>query len=101
MRFQDALIIAQECVQCLLSKDPFEAWKDSVKRKQREDDDFLELEGCARPSAKSNETTANTYLLGRNVTKLITPEMRQRIDELKSQLDEYATCVRQTLHDIR
>ncbi len=35
------------------------------------------------------------------MTKLVTPEMRQRIDELKSELDEYAACVRQTLHDIR
>ncbi len=43
----------------------------------------------------------NTNLASRKVTKLITPEMRQGIGELKSQLDEYATCVRDTLHEIR
>ncbi len=52
---QDALFFAQECVHCLLSEDPFEAWKNLIKRKEREDDDFLELEGCARPSVKSNK----------------------------------------------
>ncbi len=98
---QDALTIAQECVQCLLSEDPFEAWKDYAQRKEEEDDALLGLEDCRRPSAKGNKNKMRkTHLAKRKVAKSVTPEMRQRIDELKSQLEDYATCVRQTLRDI-
>lgn len=99
---QGALTIAQECVQCLLSEDPFEAWKDYAQQKEEEDNAiFSELEDCARPSEKANKKKLRkTHPAKGRVTKLITPDMRQRIHELKSQLDEYAACVQQTLHDL-
>ncbi len=98
----DALTFAQECVQCLLSEDPFEAWKDYAQQREEEDNAlFSELEDCSRPSDKGNkDNMRQTGPSKRKVTKLTTPEMRQRINELKSQLEEYATCVRQTVHDI-
>ncbi len=88
-----ALAIAQECVECLLSEDPFEAWRDYAQQKE-EEDNFLELD---RPSEKANKKKLRkTHPAKGRVTKLITPDMRQRIHELKNQLDEYAACVRQT-----
>ncbi len=35
---QDGLFIAQQCIQCLLSEDPFTAWQELVRQNEEDDD---------------------------------------------------------------
>ncbi len=72
-----------------------------MRQREEEDDEFSEPEGRSRTLVEDSKKMRDINLATCKVTKLITPEMRKRIDELKRQLDEYATCVRDTLHEIR
>ena len=99
-----ALTIAQECAQCLLSDNPFAAWKRLIERKEKESESFgeleIEYEDVSRPSLKEAKVAKRHNRTRSNVTSLVTSEMRRRIVDLKGQLDEYAACLPEAFQDI-
>ncbi len=101
---QEALTIAQECAQCLLTSDPFTACEKLMKQKEEADDAIInnleeldhidELEDTSRVSVRENKQAKRIEEVEDTAPKLVTSGMRQGIVELKGQLGEYAACLR-------
>jgi hypothetical protein len=85
---------ARQTARCLLTKDPFEAWEEIVRRREDEfDADCGILTAEKRCTRRPVSVTAN-------VTKLITRQMRQQIVETKKKLDEFANCLEDFFRDV-
>jgi hypothetical protein len=82
--------MARQSTRCLLTNEPFEAWKKI--RDQAEFDAFRDL-------AEKQNTKGNHPAKG-NVEKLITPRIRQRVIEIKKELDDYASRIGEFIYDL-
>ncbi len=82
--------MARQSARCLLTNEPFEAWE-----KIRDQAEFDAFRGLAeKQDTKSNHTAKA------NVEKLITPQMRRRIIEIKKELDDYASRICEFIYDL-
>jgi hypothetical protein len=87
-----ALDVARDSVLCLLTNDPFAAWEQRMKQQERRRDHYFMFEDETRPSSQ-NKTVTRVSEAKANVTKLVTPEMRRKIVDLKKQIDQYVACL--------
>ncbi len=79
--------MARQTARCLLTNDPFEAWK-----KIRDQDECDAFHGLAEKQNTKRKP---------NVERLITPKMGQQIIEAKETLEEYANCLGEFINDVK
>jgi hypothetical protein len=91
---REALAIARQSARCLLMNDPFEAWEKIAKRREEE------MDAVCDASTAEKQDTRRTQQSKTNVDKLITLEMRKRVVEAKTKLDDYAKCLGKFFHDV-
>jgi chromatin segregation and condensation protein Rec8/ScpA/Scc1 (kleisin family) len=85
-----ATFMARQSARCLLTEEPFEAWEQI--RDQAEFDAFRGLE--EKQNTKRDHSTKG------HVEKLITPQMRQRVIDIKKGLDDYASRIGEFISDL-
>jgi hypothetical protein len=95
-----ALVIARDSVRCLLTADPFAAWERRMRQAERESDAYFLFEDDAQPPLQQDKSVARPIQANANVTKFVTPEMRQDIIKLKMQISAYAACLGEAFESI-
>ncbi len=84
-----ATFIARQSARCLLTNDPFKAWE-----KIRDQYEFDAFRGLAE-----KQNTKKDHPAKGNVERLITPQMRWRVIEIKKELGDYASRIGEFIHD--
>ncbi len=92
-----ALNFGGECVECLLTKNPYEAWE--VRRIKEEEEEEFWAEDLGETDEERNLRIARRRPPAEAV-RTFTPEMRRDIDDLRKYLEEYADCLGRLFNDV-
>ncbi len=93
-RIREALDVARQSARCLLTDDPFEAWKKVANRRQEEFAPRQDKSAAKIECVRGNEASRV------NADKLIAQQMRQQVVEVKKMLDDYAICLCEFFSDL-
>ena len=94
---RNGLNFGGECVECLLTKNPYEAWE-ARRIKEEEKEEWL-AEDLGETDEERNLRIARRRPPAEPV-RTFTPEMRRDIDDLRKHLEEYADCLGQAFDDV-
>ncbi len=92
-----ALNFGGECVECLLTKNPYEAWE--VRRIKEEEEEEFWAKDLGETDEELNLRIARRRPPAEPV-RTFTPEMRRDIDDLRKYLEEYADCLGRPFNDV-
>ena len=91
---QKSIEIAQQTARCLLMNDPFAAWQEIARQRQKR---RYAVWGRATAEEKNTESSHQARA---NEKKLITPQMLRQIVEAQKTLDEFASCLGDFFNDV-